>query len=185
MVLLMALIVLAEHVTVFALLSAGHMGWLISCTRMCQFVLIGALFWYNRGTRVLPTSAPERELWSIWIGYLVAYAVSHVVGHTLIARGLIAPGPEAPAAWADLILYPVSATLSGLAFFVMGSNYWGRCYAVGVLFFGLAFAITFALPLAPLAFGLLWSATLLALGLHLRRLGSRGAGGPQERLDSL
>jgi serine/threonine protein kinase len=185
MILILAAIVFAEHFAVFVLIRTEQPRWLITLARVCQFVLIGALFWHNRGRRLLPTSAPERELWSIWLGYLVAYAVNLGILRTLIDRGLIGPGPEAPARWEDLILYPISAVLSGLAFFVMGSNYWGRCYAVGLIFFGLAFAVTFALPLAPLAFGVLWSVTLVALGLHLRRLGNRaGDARGEKKLDN-
>ena len=40
----------------------------------------------------------------------------------------------------------------------MGSNYWGRCYAVGAAFFALAAVMPFCLEYAPLTFGLLWSA---------------------------
>jgi serine/threonine protein kinase len=179
MVLLLAVIVLAEHLAVFTLILTNQSRGLVTAARTCQFLLVGALFWYNRGNRLLPTSAPERELWSIWIGYLIAYGVNLLVLRTLVARGLIGPGPElnGVARWDDLVLYPFSAVLSGLAFFVMGSNYWGRCYALGLLFFGLAFTVTFALWLAPLAFGLLWGGTLLAVGLRLRRLGSKG--GPE------
>ncbi len=185
MVLLVAVIVLVEHVAVFVLLQTGQPRWLITAMRSCQFILIAGLFWYNRGSRLLPTSAPERELWSIWIGYLAAYGVNLVLVRTLIARGLIVAGPEAPVGWRDTILYPFSAVLSGLAFFVMGSNYWGRCYALGLLFFGLAFTMTFALWLAPLAFGVLWTVALVALGLHLRRLGRKWSDSRNEkRLDT-
>jgi serine/threonine protein kinase len=182
MVLLMAAVVVAEHVAVFVLLQTDQSPWLVTAARTCQFVAIAALFWHNRGTRLLPTTAPERELWSIWIGYVIAYGVNLLVVRTLVAQGLIGPGPGLAglARWDDLVLYPFSAILSGLAFFVMGSNYWGRCYALGVLFFGLAFAVTFWLPLAPLAFGLLWGVTLLALGLRLRRLGGKGSAGKGE-----
>ena len=55
-----------------------------------------------------------------------------------------------------------------------------------VIIWGWAFAVTFALPLAPLAFGVLWSVTLVALGLHLRRLGNRASDGKGgQRLNSL
>jgi hypothetical protein len=60
---------------------------------------------------------------------------------------------------------------SGLAFFIMGSNYWGRCYAFGLAFWALAALMPMHLEWAPLEFGLLWSVTLTLVGLHLRRLG--------------
>src|SRR5205807_10248209 len=158
------------------LIGAGAPRWLLLTVRLSQFVLIGVLFWSNRGSRLLPTSAPERELWSIWLGYLASYVVNALVVRALLGQGVIARGPGAPDGWEDLILYPFSAVLSGLAFFVMGSNYWGRCYAVGLVFFALALTVTNWLPLAPLAFGVLWAVTLVALGLHLRQLGGQHEG---------
>jgi serine/threonine-protein kinase len=171
MVLVIALIVLLEHVTVFVLAWHDQPHWTIQAARWSQFVLIGLVFWHNRGSRLLPTSAAERELWTIWLGYLAAYMVNTLVVRLMIGSELIVRGPGAPAAWEDLVLYPFSAVLSGLAFFIMGANYWGRCYAVGLFFFGLALLITRYLDFAPLAFGLLWSITLAGLGLRLRRLG--------------
>jgi hypothetical protein len=182
MVLVIAGIVLAEHVTVFALTKAGqtrdlvlgapvHM--LIVLARAVQFLLIGLVFWHNRGRRLLPTTSAERELWTIWIGYIASYGTGLLVIKGLIHSGLIERGPEAPRMWEDLIVYPIAALLSGLSFFVMGSNYWGRCYALGVLFWLLALFMPRHLDWAPVAFGLLWGGILTMLGLHLRRLGKQ------------
>jgi hypothetical protein len=68
------------------------------------------------------------------------------------------------------------ALLSGLAFFVMGSLYWGGYYAVGAAFFALALAMPLGLEWAPLAFGLFWAAVLVAISLHIRRLDDAGEG---------
>ncbi|MCC6419996.1 MAG: serine/threonine protein kinase, partial [Gemmataceae bacterium] len=173
MVLLMAAIIFFEHLAVYVLVQTGAPRSAIMGARLSQFVLIGLLFWKNRGSRLLPTSAPERELWTIWLGYLAAYGVSLLVVRSLVSEGVMRPPDPKPQGWDDLILYPFSAVLTGLAFFIMGSNYWGRCYAFGLLFFGVAVAVTQHLAAAPLVFGFLWGATLAALGLHLRRLGIR------------
>jgi len=61
--------------------------------------------------------------------------------------------------------------LAGLAFFVMGSTFWGGCYLVGLGFFALGAAMPSHLRWAPLEFGLLWSLTLFVLGSRLLRLG--------------
>src|SRR5262249_36275292 len=98
---------------------------------------------------------------------LVAYEMCVFVCFELVGHGL--SGPDS--SWAELIRYPFSALLSGLAFFVMGSNYWGRCYAVGLAFFAFAALMPLNLEWAPLRFGGLWAVTLLAMGLHLRQLG--------------
>ncbi len=53
----------------------------------------------------------------------------------------------------------------------MGGSYWGRCYAYGLAFFGLAVLLP-RVPeqYAPLGFGGLWTVALVSMGLHLRRL---------------
>jgi hypothetical protein len=173
MVLIIAAIVFLEHVVVYVLTITGQSRQAIMASRLIQFVLIGLLFWRNRRQGLLPTSAAERELWTIWIGYLGAYVSSILTLRILIAHGLIQRGPDAPERWDELILYPFSAIASGLAFFIMGSNYWGRLYAVGLLFFVVAILMPSHLEWAPLEFGALWSVTLLFVGLHLRKLGSQ------------
>jgi serine/threonine protein kinase len=170
MVLIVAGIIFATYVTVYLLIRLDQPHWIILTARMMQFVAIGIVFWKNRGSRLLPTSPAERELWTIWIGYLAAYAFSQLAVGSLITHGLILPGPDAPLRWEELIHYPISAIVSGLAFFIMGSNYWGKLYAVGLGFWVLAALMPLHLDWAPLEFGALWSGVLLAMGLHLRTL---------------
>ena len=67
-------------------------------------------------------------------------------------------------------LYPHFAILSGLIYFVIGSNYWGQCYIFGVAFFALAVVMTFHLVLAPLEFGALWAICLVLIGRRLQFL---------------
>jgi serine/threonine protein kinase len=173
MVLLIAPVVFVFHVVIYILtrLEVSH-DWIVG-TRLGQFFFIALIFWKNRRRQLLPGTPAERELWSIWIGYLLAYVVSHLAIGALMTRDLITEGPEAPARWQELIFYPFSAIASGLAFFIMGSNYWGRLYAIGLAFFGLAALMPFHMEWAPLEFGTLWGVALLLLGLHLRKLGSR------------
>ena len=83
----------------------------------------------------------------------------------------IDPTERAPAHLEELLPYPFLATLSGLAFFIMGNNYWGRCYAIGAAFFGLACLMPFWLSWAPLGYGLVWAAALTMVGFRLRGLG--------------
>ena len=122
----------------------------------------------------MPTSVAERQLWSIWIGYLLAFATMVVAVHFLTRQGVLTRGGAGPDGWQELILYPASAVLAGLAFFIMGSNFWGGCYTVGVVFFATAAVMPLVLPLAPLILGLTWSVTLTVIGLYIRRQ----AGGP-------
>jgi serine/threonine protein kinase len=168
-------IVFLGHLVTFLLLRAGWPHAMTTTVRVLQFALMAAVFWRFRPRTLLPTSAAERQLWSIWVGYLVAYGVSVWVGRLLVWYEVFQPGPNSPAGWYDLIHYPMSAALSGLAFFVMGSNYWGRCYALGLAFFILAVLMPLHLDWAPLEFGTVWGLSLAGIGLHLRRLGRQNA----------
>ena len=60
--------------------------------------------------------------------------------------------------------------LGSLGFVMMGSSYWGYCYVIGACFLALAMLMPLNPPLAPLAFGLAWGASLLALARHLGKL---------------
>jgi serine/threonine protein kinase len=171
MLLLFGVIVAACHFLTFLLIEMGQSKWMISASRVSQLVLMLAVFGHYRRRRLLPTSPAERQLWTIWIGYLVACLFSIVTHRFLIGHGVFAPGPAGPSHWDELSLYPTQTILSGLGFFVMGSSYWGRCYAVGMAFFALAFLMVLDLNWAPIEFGLAWGVTLVTLGLHLRRLG--------------
>ena len=45
------------------------------------------------------------------------------------------PGSPENRYFHELLPYPFISLISGLAFFIMGANYWGRCYAIGLAFF--------------------------------------------------
>jgi serine/threonine protein kinase len=162
LLLLFSAVVLIGHLLMYFMMQTNQPQLLHWLARASQFVVMGLLFWKFRSRTMLPTSAAERQLWSIWIGYLVAYTVTVLVSLELT-------GPERH--WNELVLYPFAAVLTGLAFFVMGSSYWGRCYAIGLAFFLLATVMPLNLAVAPLEFGIVWSTTLLAIGMHVRNLG--------------
>jgi serine/threonine-protein kinase len=165
MFLLFAAIVLAEHLLV-TFLTLGEppypLRWLV-LSRVGQFGLMGLVFWRYRRRRLLATSTPERLLWAIVISYLLANVFVVLVGREL-AR------PDVPVD--ELTFFPAWSILAGVALYVLGSTYWGRCYAFSGLFFAAAVLMPFALHSAPLAFGLIWTVTLTSIGLHLRYLGT-------------
>jgi hypothetical protein len=173
MVLVMAAIVGAEHVLVFLLVLAGAPTVLITLARIAQFALLGYLFWRNRGSRLLPTSAAERELWTIWIGYFTVYFFIVIVTRLLMHFDILQVNQhwQASGYFRELLPYPFIALVSGLAFFIMGANYWGRCYAIGAVFFIIAPLMTLDLTYAPLLFGIVWTIALVNIGLHLRTQG--------------
>ena len=177
MILWMAGVVGFQHTLIFILMQWGASQWAILAARALEFILLAGLLCLRRKGRLLPTSSIERDLWTIWIGYIFALGAVVVAARLIRARGFIATTPLAPAHFEEVLPYPFLAVLSGLAFFIMGNNYWGRCYAIGLAFFGLACLMPFKLDWAPLGFGLFWAGTLTMLGLHLRGFGNKMGSG--------
>ena len=173
MLFVMAGVIAVEHVLVYLLMLWDAPRPAIFAARFLQYAIIGLLFLYHRGNRLMPTTAAERGLWSIWIGYFVTYGLGILATRTINLRGIIARGPEAPSHMMELLPYPFISLVAGLAFFVMGSNYWGRCYLFGVAFWTLAVLMPLRLEWAPLEFGLVWTIALTSLGLHLNKLARR------------
>jgi serine/threonine protein kinase len=171
MIMVIAVIVLVGHSLVFLLYQTGQSATVIFWMKVAQFTAIGYVFWLNRGSRILPTTPAERLLWTIWIGYVTAWFVSLGAMRSLLQLQIIVPNPEGPHLAGDLALYPFAAVISGLAFFIMGSNYWGRLYAFGTGFFLLAVSMPLYIEWAPLVFGVWWAITLAATAFHLRSLG--------------
>ena len=159
-----AIIFVEECLVMFVLTRGGppySHRW-VAASRTTQFLLMGLVFARHRSRRLLPASAVERQMWTVWGSFLTACVLLLVIGHGMAK-------PDRPLD--EMTLYPYWAILSGIALLVMGSSYWGRCYAFGLGFFLLAVLLPLRLDWSPLGFGLLWSGTLLAIGLHLRRLG--------------
>jgi hypothetical protein len=136
---------------------------LMPLVQWARVLLFGLVFWCYRPSELLPTNAAGRLMWSIWIGYLGSCTV---LG--LSYRLMVGPAVEL-----EVNLYPALAGVTGMAFIVLGSSYWGWCYAFGLAFFGLALVMTLDLNWAPIAFGTLWAAALVTIGLRLHRLASR------------
>jgi serine/threonine-protein kinase len=169
--LLFAPIVFLSHLTTFLMVQSGlpdTLAWMHWLPRGAQVALVVGVFcWHCRGRTWLPTNPAERQLWSLVIGYIAAYEVSVLVYSMLLNQGLTISGQRQ---LDELIRYPTSAVLSGLVFFALGSNYWGRCYAIGAGFFLLAILMPVHLDWAPIEFGAAWGATLTLISLRLRRI---------------
>ncbi|MFO0865836.1 MAG: serine/threonine-protein kinase [Gemmataceae bacterium] len=169
MLLGMSAVIAIEHVLVFALIRWEQPQATVFSARFIQFVLLAFLFFWHRGSRLLPSTPAERELWSIWIGYFFAYGGTVVATRVLRVAEIIEEGTIATKYLPELLPYPFISMMSGVGLFAMGANYWGRCYALAIAFFAMGIAMPLRLEWAPLGFGMLWSLTLLMLGLHLRR----------------
>ena len=176
MLLWFGVILFVAQTSVAALLAfatpADVFDWILGI-RAVQFGVMAIVFYRFRSPAVLPRSPAERQLWAIWLGYLAATAIIVLSNRQLSYLGKISD---------DLTCYPLWAALSGLAFFVMGSSYWGRLYVVGGAFFVLALLMPFQLAWAPLEFGIVWAASLVGISLHLRHLQQRAKEEPVSRV---
>ena len=91
MLLVMAGVVGAEHVLVYLLLATNQDKRFIFAARFLQFATLGVLFLYHRGRNIWPTTAAERELWSIWVGYFVTYGMGIFVTRTMSDLRIVVP----------------------------------------------------------------------------------------------
>jgi hypothetical protein len=172
MLLLFALIIFGVHLALQAMTWDGppYPVPRVIMLRILQFILMGFVFFRYRPRTVPPTTPAERQLWSIWIAFLATCWLTWPAYRALATLDRPFDDMDQFIAWAFFF---------GIAFFALGSTYWGWCFAFGVAFFALAVALPWQLRLAPLTFGTLWSVSLVALGLHLPRLAG------QERHDGL
>jgi serine/threonine-protein kinase len=138
--------------------------WVVA-TQGFQFLLMGLVFWRFRSRNPLPTSASERQLLSIWLGYVAACAMCGEISKQLVGAEKMYDG----------FGFPYFAIVAGLCFFIMGGSYWGRCYVLGLAYFVLACVMLWTLQWAVVEFGLMWTLCLTYIGLHLRRLGREAA----------
>ena len=119
--------------------------------------LVAVLYLARRGGHgVLPADGVERPIWAIWAGYLVARGMLTV----LAWRQGWGTGPT----------YAVAALLAGAAFHTLGGHAWGACYVIAGFFFAASLPLAAAGVWAVPAFGALWTAVLVWLGLRYRRL---------------
>lgn len=158
-----AWIVLVTHTLVFlnrAIELPHPLAWLVAI-RLLEIMGMGIVLWLARRSWYPVRGAPARQVLSLGLGYLTG-----ALALLAVAYGLAPQAGE----FDDFRVYPPMAVLASLLFIVLGSSYWGYCYAVGGAFLLLAFELTFWLPVAPLLFGIAWAASLTTLGLRLRRL---------------
>jgi hypothetical protein len=157
-----AAVALFTEMAITWIVNTDQPALLLPLTHWIRVLLFGLVFWRYRPTELLPASAAGRLMWSIWIGYLGSCTVLGVSYHALVGLAVEFEGN----------VYPGFAATTGLAFIVLGSSYWGWCYAFGLAFWGLAFLMTVDVRWAPLEFGTLWAVVLVVIGLRLHRLGS-------------
>jgi hypothetical protein len=160
-VLAFAVIVGALHVVKHFLLLYHAPLWSVILAHVGQFVLMGVVLWASRPHGLLPTTTAERLLWSVWIGYVASCMLVSDLTRQMQGAEELYTG----------ILYPYYSVLTGMAFFILGSTFWGRLYAIAGVFFVLPFLMLIDLRWASLEFGGLWTLALCLIGFRLRRLG--------------
>lgn len=158
-----AVVMFTAEVGKFLALTYGAPLLVVGSIEAARFLFVGSILVWLRPAGLRATSAAERLMWSIWMGYvLTLFSVGFA--HWIWLGGW---SPER-----EFELYPVLAAVTGLAFFVLGASYWGWCYAMGLAFQTLALVMAFTLPWAPLEFGALWAVSLATIAARLHRLGS-------------
>jgi hypothetical protein len=147
---------LVGHVGFFLLLSAAMPGQVLWAWLLLAETSGGWVNWlWNKGRR--PLSPMERDVMQLWTGLAIADAI-------LLYLHCPLWGPvEAAEA---VRFYPGWAVALGLVFFVEGHLCWSRLYSVGVAFLAAAVLLPLAGLWAPVAYGLLYSATFVWLSLQ-------------------
>jgi eukaryotic-like serine/threonine-protein kinase len=133
----------------------------VTAIYLAMFVILLGLFWRNRPEGLIPRTTAERQLWCVLGGFMTACVLMGLVDRLMTSPGR----PHEP-----LRMYPPFTVLSGLAFLVLGSSYWGKCYLFAAAFWALALVLPPHLELGPAGFGLMWTAALVTIGLRLRGL---------------
>lgn len=137
--------------------------------RALQFLTFGYVLWAFRATWWPPQSAAARHLLSQWIAFVLGcfltvavVTVTHALENSGRPLNLFAS-------------YPYFSLLSGMMWFTLASNFWGRFYAFGTAFFVMAFVIPFSYRWAPLEFGALWGFCLWMTGRQLQRFATQSS----------
>ncbi|TWT70386.1 serine/threonine protein kinase [Crateriforma conspicua] len=148
-------IVLTAHVIIFALQQYGWpRWWSVWLPRLMMLgAILGVIHW-ARGGALMPRTAAERPLWSIWLGYLAALGMINL----LMIFGGVDPGG----------LFPIAAAMSGFGFMAMGGHVWGVSAALGISFLVVAALNAWIPSASPLIFGGMWWIALAVLGRRYR-----------------
>src|SRR5262249_34330405 len=121
-------------------------------------------FWGYRGRLILPAAQAQRQMWAVWLGYILSCVLLAVIVKLQFGVERLY----------DRIEYPYLTIMAGMAFFFLGSSYWGGCYAIALAYFVLAALMLLDIRWSVLEYGALWGAVLALIGWHLRRLGREG-----------
>lgn len=133
---------------------------LVTGIHVVMFAALGIVFWKKREGKVLPRSAIERQLWTIWIGYFTSSITLYITGWFMFGPDWTLKG----------LVYPIQSILGGLTWFQLGSGFWGGFYTIGLIYFLLAILIGIFISWGALLFGLVWGIVLTVIGIRLRSM---------------
>lgn len=132
--------------------------------RGIQFLVMSGTIWAMRERLLATRRSVSEQVWSLWIGFLMACNLSFVV--LILQAYPFSSSDRSPL----LECYPFFSILSGLLWFAMGSNYWGFCFFFGMFFFANALIGALIPGFAPSMFGVLWCLLLWFSGRRLNRI---------------
>ena len=163
-------IVLVSHLGIFLLNKVEYPSllsfWL---PRAIMLLLITAVILYSRGGSLLPRSAAERPVYSIWIAYFLTLATLNLLAEL--------SGNN------DYEMFIVASALSGFGFIAMSGHIWGGSALYGVTFLVVAVISYFTPTYSPLWLGLTWFATMTSLAVHYNRRDSKVSASSKSHLD--
>jgi serine/threonine protein kinase len=157
---------LALYPAVFLLVRWDGPEWLIWLAIFGPSTMLFRIFRQHRYPwNGMITWIPDRLLWSIWIGHFLT-DLTMCVAIRLSGRTL---------AETVEINFIIKAALTGMAFFIMGSDYWGRYYLYGLAWWAAAALIVFVPAWGALVFagGAALSAWHVAWSMHRLQLARR------------
>ena len=155
---LFAIIIGVAQLGLFVVISSKQPLWAVFSTQAFQFFSMAIVLFCFRSQQLLPINPVERQLWSLWLGFVSACILIAAISHKLVDTEILY----------NFFLYPYWSITSGLAFIVMGGQVWGRFYIIGCTFFLIALLQTFVPPMGPFTFGLLWIISLVIMARQLK-----------------
>jgi hypothetical protein len=151
-------IVLVGQLGMMGLIALGMPRWAIHGMLAVQLLGMAVPVWLFGSWHTLTASPAQRQLWSIGVGFIIACLVAGPVETNLIGMEKMY----------QFYYVPQVLVLSGLCFFVLGSNYWGWLYALSFSFFAWSYLSSLYPPLGPIGLCVLWSFSLALIGARLR-----------------
>jgi tRNA A-37 threonylcarbamoyl transferase component Bud32 len=151
----------AAHTAVFFELLFEAPEWAVWPLFVMPSLVLFSVFRRQRLIAERPLGWADKQIWPIWGGQALGSAT------ILLASRLMNPSAET----AFRTAYPALAVLTGLAFLVMGRDYWGRHYLHGLMWMAGAVLMALTPTWAPLEAAALTAFCLGQIGVFLLRFG--------------